>query len=74
MNGKRTDAEQALRDYEQKIAMMPSDKIDLVEVEEEIRALLDARGREMVARAMRELAAGMCRSAPVWLVPEVGAS
>jgi hypothetical protein len=53
MNDKRTDAEQALRDYEQKIARMQPDKIELLAVEEEIRALLDARGREMAAEALK---------------------
>lgn len=54
MNDKRTDAERALYDYEQKIEAMPSDKIDLIAAEEEIRALLDARGREMMARVMKQ--------------------
>jgi hypothetical protein len=53
MNDKRTDAEQALSDYEQKIAGMQPAKIELLAIEEEIRVLLDARGREMIAEALK---------------------
>lgn len=48
-----TDAERALREYEQRIGTMPPDSLDLMSVEEEIRRLLDARGREMVAVALK---------------------
>ena len=48
-----TDAERALREYERKIACTRPEDIDLVPLEEELRALLDARGREMMAKALK---------------------
>jgi hypothetical protein len=49
-----TDAEQALREYEQKIGTMPSNKMDLISIEEEIRALTDARARELMAAVLKQ--------------------
>jgi hypothetical protein len=50
---KLTDAEQALREYERRIAAMPVEGIELAEIERELRVLADARAREVVAVALR---------------------
>ena len=49
-----TDAERALREYEQKIGTMPSKKMSLISIEEEIRTLTDARARELMAAAFKQ--------------------
>jgi hypothetical protein len=48
---KLTDAEKALREYERRIAGMPVEEMDLATIECELRALADARVREVVAVA-----------------------
>ena len=48
-----TDAERALRDYEHRIATLPSESLDLSTIEDEVRALLEARGRELMVEALR---------------------
>jgi hypothetical protein len=50
---KLTDAEQALRQYERRIAGMPVEAMDLTTIECELRALADARAREVVTVALR---------------------
>jgi hypothetical protein len=47
-----TDAERALREYEQKIGTMLSKKMDLISIEEEIRTLTEARARELMAAVL----------------------
>jgi hypothetical protein len=49
-----TDAERALREYERKVATMRPEDIDLVAMEEELRALLDARGRELMEKTLKQ--------------------
>jgi len=49
-----SDAERALREYERKIATMRPEGIDLVAMEEEIRALIDARGRELMGKTLKQ--------------------
>jgi hypothetical protein len=48
-----TDAEEALRAYARKLGSMRHDKMDLTVVEGEIRALIEARGRELMAAALK---------------------
>jgi hypothetical protein len=48
-----TDAERALRDYAKKIGAMGAGHIDLLSVEEEVRALAEARAREVMAAALK---------------------
>jgi hypothetical protein len=48
-----TDAERALRDYSNKIRAMSPEAIDLASVECEVRALTEARGRELMAEALK---------------------
>jgi hypothetical protein len=57
MTNKRveTDAEKALREYEEKVTSMPPNDMDLVAIEEQLRELLDARGREMMRDVMRRV-------------------
>jgi len=49
-----TDAERALREYERKISTTRSEDINLVAMEEEIRALIDARGRELMGKTLKQ--------------------
>jgi len=48
-----TDAERALGEYVGKIRAMSPDEMDLAAVECEVRALTEARGRELMAEAMK---------------------
>jgi hypothetical protein len=48
-----TDAERALREYERKLRTMAVESLDLVAIESEVRALTEARGRELVATALK---------------------
>ena len=48
-----TDAEQALRDYASRVASMKADELDLISIEAEVRALAEARAREVMATALR---------------------
>src|SRR5713101_622913 len=48
-----TDAERALRDHVGKIRAMSPGEIDLAAVECEVRALTEARGRELMAEALK---------------------
>ena len=48
-----TDAERALCEYERRTVTMRPEDIDLVAMEEELRALLDARGRELIAQTLK---------------------
>jgi hypothetical protein len=48
-----TDAERALRDYAKKVGSMRVEDVDLLSVEEEIRALVEARAREVMAVALK---------------------
>jgi len=48
-----TDAEQALRVFERRVDGMAPDKVDIIAMEEEIRALLDARGREVMVDVLK---------------------
>jgi hypothetical protein len=49
-----TDAEQALRNYERKLQTMAPAEIDLLAVEREVRALIEARGRELMTTALQQ--------------------
>jgi hypothetical protein len=48
-----TDAERALCEYERKLRVMPVGGLDLVAIECEVRALTEARGRELMAAALK---------------------
>jgi len=48
-----TDAEQALREYARKIGSMRVEDIDLLSIEGEVRALVEARAREVMAVALK---------------------
>src|SRR5580693_7872686 len=48
-----TDAEQALREYAKKIGSMRVEDINLLRIEEEVRALAEARAREVMAAALK---------------------
>ena len=48
-----TDAERALREYAKKVGSMRLEDVDLLSVEEEVRALAEARAREVVAVALK---------------------
>ena len=48
-----TDAERALREYAKKIGSMGVEDIDLLSIEEEVRALVEARAREVMAVALK---------------------
>jgi hypothetical protein len=50
---KLTDAERALREYEEKVGSMPVGALDLATIESEVRALTEARAREMMAVALK---------------------
>lgn len=52
MNHGLTEAERALRDCEARLAGMAPDGMDLASIEGEIRALTEARGRELMAAAL----------------------
>lgn len=52
-NDMRTDAERALAEYERKVATLRPERMDLVALEEELRTLLDARGRELLAQVLK---------------------
>lgn len=47
-----TDAERALQDYEAKLGTMRAEELDLAAIESEVRALTEARGRELMAAAL----------------------
>lgn len=48
-----TDAERALRAYSEQIHGTPSEAMDLSVIEDEVRRLLEARGRELMSEAFR---------------------
>jgi hypothetical protein len=48
-----TDAEHALREYAKKVGSTRVEDIDLLSIEEEVRALVDARAREVMAVALK---------------------
>ena len=48
----RTDGELALSNYEARLRTMQPDSIDLSSIEREVRGLVEARGRELMAEAM----------------------
>jgi hypothetical protein len=49
-----TDAENALHDYERKLQTLDAKEIDLLVVEREVRALIEARGRELMTTALKQ--------------------
>lgn len=49
---KITDAERALRDYQTKLQTMDPGELDLSAIESEVRALTEARGRELMDEAL----------------------
>lgn len=51
-NANVSDAEQALRQYEAKLRTIPVGELDLAAIESEVRALTEARGRELMAEAL----------------------
>jgi hypothetical protein len=48
-----TDAEHALREYAKKVGSMRVEDLDLLSIEEEVRALVEARAREVMAVALK---------------------
>jgi len=52
-NERSTDAEQALREYAERLGTASPGSLDLSEIEDEVRGLLEARGRELMAQALR---------------------
>ena len=48
-----TDVERALREYAKKIGSMRVEDIDLLSIEGEVRALAEARAREVMAVALK---------------------
>ena len=48
-----TDAEHALREYAKKVGSTRVEDIDLLSIEEEVRALVEARAREVMGGAIR---------------------
>src|SRR5262245_18614426 len=49
---KTTDAERALRQLEARLRAMRPDELDIAAIEDEVRALTEARGRELMSEAL----------------------